>query len=85
MPEHTRRLSASVMMMGTYTRRNKSQPREDAIKYNNRVWVPLTGPRPFDKKGKTGFPLHLDALPLDGRIVLAEPKTDEVEAPPETA
>jgi hypothetical protein len=33
---------------------------------------------PFEK-GKTGFSVQLDALPLDGRILLCEPKDDKTE------
>lgn len=57
----------------------------DRGKGKNPFWVRLGGAWPFEKNGKTGFTIQLDALPLDGRIVLAEPKTDEAEAPPENA
>ena len=34
--------------------------------------------------GKAGFSIELDALPVDGRIVLIEPKADEDAATPAT-
>ena len=37
-------------------------------------FVRIGGAWPFDS-GKPGFTIQLDALPLDGRIVLAEPKS----------
>jgi len=48
-------------------------------------WLRIGAAWQFDKGGKTGFTITLDALPLDGRIVLAEPKEPEAEAQPETA
>lgn len=48
-------------------------------------WFRLGAAWPFEKDGKTGFTIQLDALPLDGRLVLAEPKAPEAEAQPETA
>jgi hypothetical protein len=39
------------------------------------IWTRIGAAWPFEKG--TGFTLHLDALPLDGRVVLAEPKADE--------
>jgi hypothetical protein len=39
-------------------------------------WVRIGGAWPFDKNGSAGFTIQLDALPLDGRIVLAEPKPE---------
>jgi len=49
-------------------------------------FVRIGGAWPFES-GKTGFTVQLDALPLDGRIVLAEPKpeVDPAEAVPEIA
>ena len=44
-------------------------------------WVRIGGAWPFQKNGSTGFTLQLDALPLDGRIVLAEPKPEAEAAP----
>lgn len=44
-------------------------------------WVRIGGAWPFQKEGSTGFTIQLDALPLDGRIVLAEPKAEAEEAP----
>jgi hypothetical protein len=41
-------------------------------------WVRIGGAWPFDN-GK-GFTVQLDALPIDGRIVLCEPKAGD-EAP----
>ena len=41
-------------------------------------WVRIGGAWPFEN-GKNGFTIQLDALPIDGRIVLAEPKADETE------
>jgi hypothetical protein len=47
-------------------------------------WIRIGGAWPFQKEGSSGFTVQLDALPLDGRIVLAEPKAQEAEAAPET-
>jgi hypothetical protein len=41
-------------------------------------WVRIGGAWPFES-GRSGFTIQLDALPLDGRIVLAEPKAAEAE------
>jgi hypothetical protein len=38
-------------------------------------FVRIGGAWPFES-GKTGFTIQLDALPIDGRIVLAEPKAE---------
>jgi hypothetical protein len=48
-------------------------------------WVRIGGAWPFEIG--TGFTIQLDALPLDGRIVLAEPKADvdPAEVVPEVA
>jgi hypothetical protein len=50
-------------------------------------WLRIGAAWPFEKNGKTGFTVQLDALPLDGRIVLAEPKSeaDPADVVPETA
>jgi hypothetical protein len=42
------------------------------------IWVRIGGAWPFES-GAQGFTIQLDALPLDGRIVLAEPKAEEAE------
>jgi hypothetical protein len=47
-------------------------------------WVRIGGAWPFES-GETGYTIQLDALPLDGRIVLCEPKAPEAETPAETA
>jgi len=49
-------------------------------------WVRIGGAWPFESGG-SGFTIQLDALPLDGRIVLAEPKAevDPADAVPEIA
>jgi hypothetical protein len=47
-------------------------------------WVRIGGAWPFEN-GKPGFTIQLDALPLDGRIVLSEPKTREADTPAENA
>jgi hypothetical protein len=47
-------------------------------------WVRIGGAWPFES-GASGYTIKLDALPLDGRIVLTEPKAPEAEAPSETA
>jgi hypothetical protein len=39
-------------------------------------WVRIGGAWSFEKNGSSGFTIQLDALPLDGRIVLAEPKAE---------
>ena len=46
-------------------------------------WVRIGAAWPFETG--TGFTIQLDALPIDGRIVLAEPKpeVDPTEAVPE--
>jgi|HubBroStandDraft_6_1064221.scaffolds.fasta_scaffold111037_2 hypothetical protein len=48
------------------------------------IWVRIGGAWPFES-GAPGFTIQLDALPLDGRIVLAEPKAevDPADAVPE--
>jgi hypothetical protein len=50
------------------------------------VWVRIGGAWPFES-GAPGYTIQLDALPLDGRIVLAEPKAevDPADAVPELA
>jgi len=45
-------------------------------------WVRIGAAWPFES-GEKGFTIQLDALPIDGRIVLAEPKAPEAEAPAE--
>lgn len=49
-------------------------------------WVRIGGAWPFES-GAPGYTIQLDALPLDGRIVLAEPKVDvdPADAVPELA
>jgi hypothetical protein len=49
-------------------------------------WVRIGGAWRFES-GENGYTIQLDALPLDGRIVLAEPKpeTDPADAVPEIA
>jgi hypothetical protein len=49
-------------------------------------WVRIGGAWPFES-GEKGFTIQLDALPLDGRIILAEPKAeiDPADAVPEIA
>jgi hypothetical protein len=46
-------------------------------------WVRIGGAWPFESG--SGFTIQLDALPIDGRIVLAEPKAevDPADAVPE--
>jgi hypothetical protein len=39
-------------------------------------WMRIGAAWPFEKNGRTGFTVQLDALPIDGRIVLSEPKAD---------
>jgi hypothetical protein len=48
-------------------------------------WVRIGGAWPFESG--TGYTIQLDALPLDGRIVLSEPKAevDPANAVPEIA
>jgi hypothetical protein len=53
-------------------------------KGKNDFWVRIGGAWPFEKNGSTGFTIQLDALPLDGRIVLTEPKPAQAEAASET-
>jgi hypothetical protein len=50
-------------------------------------WVRIGGAWPFEKNGSNGFTLQLDALPLDGRIVLAglKAEVDPADAVPEIA
>jgi hypothetical protein len=38
-------------------------------------WVRIGAAWPFENG--TGFTVQLDALPIDGRIVLSEPKADD--------
>jgi hypothetical protein len=49
-------------------------------------WVRIGGAWPFES-GENGYTIQFDALPLDGRIVLAEPKpeVDPADAVPEIA
>ncbi len=49
-------------------------------------WIRIGGAWPFES-GAPGFTIQLDALPLDGRIVLSEPKpeVDPADAVPELA
>lgn len=58
---------------------------KDRGKNQKPFWLRIGGAWPFEKAGKTGFTIQLDVLPLDGRIVLAEPKEPEAEAQPATA
>ena len=39
-------------------------------------WMRVGAAWSFERNGRTGFTIQLDALPIDGRIVLAEPKAD---------
>lgn len=50
-------------------------------------WLRIGGAWPFESGSGTGFTVQLDALPIDGRIVLAEPKSevDPADAVPEIA
>jgi hypothetical protein len=39
-------------------------------------WMRIGAAWSFEHNGRTGFTVQLDALPIDGRIVLSEPKAD---------
>ncbi|MFZ1104557.1 MAG: hypothetical protein WAN86_17190 [Hyphomicrobiaceae bacterium] len=43
------------------------------------IWTKIGAAWPHEKGN--GFTIELDALPIDGRIVLTEPKADEPEQP----
>jgi hypothetical protein len=43
------------------------------------IWTRIGAAWPHEKGN--GFTITLDALPLDGRIVLTEPKPDEAQEP----
>jgi hypothetical protein len=43
------------------------------------IWTKIGAAWPHEKG--SGFTLELDALPVDGRIVLTEPKPDEAQEP----
>ena len=43
------------------------------------IWTKIGAAWPHEKGN--GFTIELDALPLDGRIVLTEPKPDEAQEP----
>ena len=43
-------------------------------------WLRIGGAWPFES-GAPGFTIQLDALPIDGRIVLAEPKAEDTGTP----
>lgn len=44
------------------------------------IWTRIGAAWPHGE-GKKGFSIELEALPLDGRIVLIEPEADEAPAP----
>jgi hypothetical protein len=46
------------------------------------IWARIGAAWPF-QSGSSGFTVQLDALPIGDRIVLAEPKADEPDAPAE--
>jgi hypothetical protein len=48
---------------------------KDRGKDQKAIWTRIGAAWPFEKG--TGFTLQLDVLPLDGRVVLAEPKADD--------
>jgi hypothetical protein len=47
-------------------------------------WLRIGAAWPFES-GEPGFTIQLDALPIDGRIVLSEPKPDQPDAASELA
>jgi hypothetical protein len=51
---------------------------KDRGKKQKPFFVRIGGAWPF-KSGAPGYTIQLDALPIDGRIVLAEPKAVETE------
>jgi hypothetical protein len=59
-----------------YTVRESGQGRKAKA-----IWVRIGAAWKFES-GATGFTIQLDALPLDGRIVLSEPKPEPAEDVP---
>ena len=56
---------------------------KDRGKNRKAIWTRIGAAWPHEN-GK-GFTIELEAMPLDGRLVLTEPKQDDVQAQPETA
>lgn len=56
-----------------YSIRERDKGRSDIFTRIGAAW-------PYEtEKGKKGFSIQLDALPLGGRLILSEPKDDEAE------
>jgi hypothetical protein len=53
-----------------YTVRERGKGKPD-------FWVRIGGAWPFQNENGSGFTVQLDALPIDGRIVLCEPKAGD--------
>jgi hypothetical protein len=51
---------------------------KDRGKGQKAIWTRIGAAWPFESG--TGFTLQLDVPPLDGRVVLTEPKADDAEA-----
>jgi hypothetical protein len=66
-------MSSSKPTFIAYTVKERGQGRNAKS-----FWLRIGGAWPFES-GAPGFTIQLDALPIDGRIVLAEPKADEAE------
>jgi len=52
---------------------------KDRGRNRSSIWTKIGAAWPHEKGG--GFTIELDALPVDGRIVLTEPKPDDVQEP----
>jgi hypothetical protein len=76
-PKRRQTMSNNKPTLIAYTVRDRGQGRKAKA-----IWVRIGGAWPFES-GAPGYTIQLDALPLDGRIVLAEPKAPEAEAPAE--
>ena len=52
---------------------------KDRGRNRSSIWTRIGAAWPHEKGN--GFTIELDALPVDGRIVLTEPKPDEAQEP----
>jgi hypothetical protein len=90
----TNRIEAALWRLHNSKRRQTMSNKPTLIAYSVKergtgkkaYWVRIGAAWPF-QAGKTGYTIQLDALPLDGSIVLAEPKAevDPADAVPEIA